>query len=160
VESQLAVTRALDGWERVYRAESPRLWRALLAYSGSPEIASDAVSEAFSQAIKRGDAIKDPAAWIWSVSFKTAAGELQRRAMSEPLGERDRGYEHSDPMPHVFAALRRLPPRQRAVIVLHDYADRPTDEIARTLGMRRPTVHVHLSQGRKRLRRLLDEGDE
>jgi DNA-directed RNA polymerase specialized sigma24 family protein len=44
-------------------------------------------------------------------------------------------------------------------IVLHDYADRPTDEVASVLGVSRATVHVHLSQGRRRLRKLLEDQD-
>ena len=57
--------------------------------------------------------------------------------------------------PTLFAALQELTPKQRAAVILHDYADRPNDEIARVLGMRVQTVHVHLSQGRRRLRELL-----
>ena len=59
----------------------------------------------------------------------------------------------------VLAALRQLPARQRAVVVFHDYADRPADEIARTLGVTRATVYVHLSEGRRRLRRMLEDQD-
>ena len=64
-----------------------------------------------------------------------------------------------DPAPSLFAALQELSPKQRGRLILHDYADRPNDEIARALGVRLQTVHVHLSQGRKRLRELLG-GDE
>jgi RNA polymerase sigma-70 factor (ECF subfamily) len=59
----------------------------------------------------------------------------------------------------VFEALRKLSPNQRLAVVLHDYADRTTDEIASVLGATRATVHVHLSQGRRRLRRLLEDDD-
>jgi RNA polymerase sigma factor (sigma-70 family) len=45
----------------------------------------------------------------------------------------------------------RLPPSQRAVIVLHYYEDRPVGEIASTLGCREATVRVHLHRARKRL---------
>ena len=69
-------------------------------------------------------------------------------------------YVMADPMPHLIDALAAISPNQRLAIVMHDYADRPTDEIARVLGVTRPTVHVHLSQGRKRLRALLEPTDE
>jgi DNA-directed RNA polymerase specialized sigma24 family protein len=39
---------------------------------------------------------------------------------------------------------------------VHDYADRPTKEVAATLGVSMATVRVHLSQGRRRLRALLE----
>jgi RNA polymerase sigma-70 factor (ECF subfamily) len=65
-----------------------------------------------------------------------------------------------DPIPELIAALRRLSPNQRLAVVLHDYADRSTHEVAETLGCSRATVHVHLSQGRRRLRNLLEANDE
>src|SRR3954470_12849904 len=51
--------------ERVYREESPRLYRALLLFGGSPEVAADAVAEAFAQALGRGDALNAPDRWVW-----------------------------------------------------------------------------------------------
>ena len=45
--------------ELVYRRVGAKLWRALLAYSGDPELASDAVAEAFAQALGRGHAVRD-----------------------------------------------------------------------------------------------------
>jgi hypothetical protein len=40
--------------ERLYRDDGARLWRAILFLSGDPEIANDAVAEAFAQALARG----------------------------------------------------------------------------------------------------------
>jgi RNA polymerase sigma factor (sigma-70 family) len=57
-------------------------------------------------------------------------------------------------------ALQAISANQRMAVILHDYADLPNDEIARLMGVARATVYVHLSQGRKRLRRLLEEPDE
>jgi DNA-directed RNA polymerase specialized sigma24 family protein len=37
--------------EQLYRDEGARLWRALVAFTGNREMASDAVAEAFAQAI-------------------------------------------------------------------------------------------------------------
>jgi hypothetical protein len=34
------------------------------------------VSEAFAQALARGDGIRDPAAWVWRVAFLVAGAEL------------------------------------------------------------------------------------
>jgi RNA polymerase sigma factor (sigma-70 family) len=57
-------------------------------------------------------------------------------------------------------ALRQLSPKQRLAIVLHDYADRSTDEVATVLGASKATVYVHLSTARRRLRTLLEESDD
>ena len=147
----------LDEWERLYRAENRRIWRALVASYGDPEVAADAVAEAFVQAIGSGSTIRDPAAWIWKAAFKIAAGELQRRGTLDELKHQG-VYEMADPeLPRLIEALRRITPTQRTVVVLHDYADRPTVEISEILDMKLPTIHVHLSQGRKRLRDILGE---
>jgi RNA polymerase sigma factor (sigma-70 family) len=59
----------------------------------------------------------------------------------------------------VIRALSQLPAKQRAVVVLHDFADRPTEEISYVLNIRRSTVRTHLSEARRRLRSLLEERD-
>jgi RNA polymerase sigma-70 factor (ECF subfamily) len=158
VVQDAVVKVASDRLETVYREDGPRLWRALVAFAADPDVASDALAEAFAQAIARGDAIRDPAAWVWRVAFRVAAGDLKDRRRREELAT-EPTYELPESLTHVFDALRQLSPNQRLAIVMHDYADRTTDEIASVLGATRATVHVHLSQGRRRLRRLLGDED-
>ena len=158
VVQDAVVKVASDRLEAVYREDGPRLWRALVAYAADPDLASDALAEAFAQAIARGDAIRDPAAWVWRVAFRVAAGDLKERRRHGQMTA-EPSYELPEPLTHVFEALRKLSPSQRLAVVLHDYADRTTDEIASVLGATRATVHVHLSQGRRRLRRLLEDDD-
>jgi DNA-directed RNA polymerase specialized sigma24 family protein len=75
------------GLEGVYREHGKRLWWAVLAYSGDPHVASDAVAEAFAQALRRGIDLRTPEAWIWKVAFRVAAAELKARGRSQPLEE-------------------------------------------------------------------------
>lgn len=56
----------------------------------------------------------------------------------------------------VLAALRRLPRRQREVIVLRYYLDLSEAEIARTLGVTRGAVKSHASRGSAALRSMLE----
>ena len=58
---------------------APRLWRALLLYAGSREVADEAVSEAFAQAVSASTPIRDVPAWVWTAAFRIAAGEMRRR---------------------------------------------------------------------------------
>jgi RNA polymerase sigma factor (sigma-70 family) len=140
--------------ELLFEQEAKRLWRALLAYSGDREIADDAMAEAFAQALARGSQIRSPQRWIWRAAFRIAAGELKTRGQHSSLVES--GYEMAEPPLDLIAALSKLSPRQRAVLILRYYAGYPTKEIAAILGSTAPTVRVHLSQGRRRLRRLLE----
>ena len=145
--------------ERLYREEGARLWRALVAFSGHREIAADAVAEAFARALAHPGAIRSPLPWIWRTAFRLAAKELRTRGRirSQPATG---VYEMPEPLGDMLRGLSRLSPNQRAALILHDYADRPTKEVAETLGMSAATVRVHLSQGRRRLRAFLEERDE
>jgi RNA polymerase sigma factor (sigma-70 family) len=156
------VSVSADGdLERLYREHGDRLWRSVLAYAGDREVASDAVSEAFAQALRRGDAIRDPLPWLFRTAFRVAAGELadrRRRCGSDPPEEA--GYEMLEPADQLVSALRRLSRKQRAAVVLHHYAGYSVNEIARMIDSTGPAVRVHLSRGRKSLRALLSKEEE
>ena len=159
IDGALLTSDGPHDFARVYEAEGRRLWRAIFAFAADREIASDAVAEAFAQCIRRGDSVQNPAAWIWRAAFRIAAGELNRRKLETAL-EDNRSYEMADPPWRLIAVLASLPLRQRAALVLHHYAGYPTSEIAATLGCNTATVRVHLSRGKKKLRKLLEERDD
>jgi RNA polymerase sigma-70 factor, ECF subfamily len=142
--------------EAAYRDQADRMWRALVGYTGDQDIARDALAEAFARALQKGAAIRDLPAWLWRVSFRLASAELKHRGQMRPALEAS-SYEMPEPLPELMSALKHLSPNQRLALVLHDYADRPTEEVAQTMGCSRATVHVHLSKGRRRLRTLLEE---
>jgi hypothetical protein len=128
-----------DQVEVTYRREAPRLWRALMLYSGDRDIASDAVAEAFAQLLGRGAAVRDPRAWVWRAAFRIAAGDLKRRRRHQPLGRIDvvapgdvvglvdvlaRLFDRVDLVevpdlwPEVVRRPRKLPSRSRRGIVI------------------------------------------
>ena len=106
------MVRARQGLEELYHEQGDRLWWALLAFTGDREIASDAEAEAFAQALRRGDAIRNPHAWIWTAAFRIAAGQFQERRRSEPIVT-EPSYEMLEPAAELADALRRLPAQQR-----------------------------------------------
>lgn len=143
--------------EAVYREDGDRLWRAVCAFAGDADVASDAVAEAFAQALRRGSAIRDPRAWIWRSAFRLAKGDLQRRSNLQPGPMPDGAFLDVYPGTELLEALQRLTPQQRAVIVLRYYVDCPVAEIARRTGINALAVRAHLSRGRKHLRVLLGD---
>ncbi|HEV2950712.1 MAG TPA: RNA polymerase sigma factor [Actinomycetota bacterium] len=161
VGSDLSGPRAGDAERRlevVYREQGTRLWRAVFLTSGSREVADDAVAEAFAQALRRGRALRDPAAWVWPVAFRVAAGELKERGRMttfevEPVGGMP------EPFVDLWRALGRLPLKQRTSVVLADYAGWSHREIAKALGSSVSAVGVHVHRARKRLRDLLEDED-
>jgi RNA polymerase sigma factor (sigma-70 family) len=141
--------------ERLYREQGARMWHAVLAFAGDPEVASDAVAEAFAQALRRGEGIRDAERWIWRTMFRVAAGELKARSRSVPMMI-ERTYEMEEPARELVAALSRLSERQRATVVLHHLAGYPIREVAAIVGSTPAAVKVHLMRGRRRLRELLE----
>jgi RNA polymerase sigma-70 factor, ECF subfamily len=159
MDSAMAVIEPHDGVEAVYRADAERLWRAIYAFAGDAEIASDAVAEAFAQVLNRGAAVRDPAAWTWRTAFRISAGALKARGAEGPVAAAP--AEHLDRYgdPDLLAALRLLPDAQRAAVILFYYADLPIRDIAARLGSNSLAVRANLSRGRGRLRQLLGDHD-
>jgi RNA polymerase sigma-70 factor (ECF subfamily) len=156
VELDAQVERVRAAYEAVHAP----LWRAVLAYSGSRDVADDAVAEAFAQLLRRGGGVDDPAAWAWRSAFRIAAGELQRRSAAPIGGELpDVGVTLPEPAVDLIAALRHLTDQQRACVVLCDLAGHDAPSAARLLGTTGATVRVQLMRSRRRLRELLEDRD-
>lgn len=150
--------------ERLFRERRGRMWQAVFAFAGDPEIASDAVAEAFAQALNRGEAIRSPEPWLWRTVFRIAAGELKNRGPQ--VAERfDNTCVPKDPNEvddlarDLVVALAKLSEKQRAAVVLHHVVGYPVKDVAEILSSTTPAVYVHLSRARKRLRELLRTED-
>lgn len=153
-ESAPAALSMVDELDRVYRKQASRMWRALTAYSGNRDLAQDAVSEAFAQAIGRGTAIRSPERWVWGAAYRIAAGELKRSAAQTNLAA-DPLIEDREPAWEVRSALAQLPLRQRAAVVLHYYGGYSARDIAQITESTTGAVWMSLSRGRQQLRRVL-----
>jgi RNA polymerase sigma-70 factor (sigma-E family) len=87
----------------------------------------------------------------------------QRRRVSEWLGSGDRGDVEVDQSERfaqrdvMSRAVRRLPERQREVIVLRFYLDLSIAQTAAVLGASEGTVKSHTARGLARMRELLGE---
>jgi len=171
----------LDRLRDAYVRTHGRLWRSILAWSGSRDVADEACAEAFAQVARRGAAVRDVDAWVWRAAFRIAAGELKRRRGSSPgaVAHDTDGTGHYvdfdsvagtvadesiDPdLPaatiDLVRALRTLTEQQRACVVLRDVAGMTAPEAARALGTTTGTVRVQAMRGRRRLRELLEDDD-
>jgi RNA polymerase sigma-70 factor (ECF subfamily) len=160
--------------------EGDRLYALALRVTRDPDLAADAVQEAFASALEkqagfRGDA--RPSTWLHRIVFNKSVDLLRRRRREEALPEDEPAELTSDDerlahspswrtSPEALAqgaevraaveeALATLSPLQRAVFELKEAEGRPTDEVAEILGMAPATVRVHLHRARLRLRALL-----
>lgn len=159
MDTTAAIVDETSRVEALYRADAGRLWRAVCAYAGDPDIATDAVAEAYAQVLHRGSAVRDPAAWTWRTAFRIAAGMLKTRRVGETMPDELEAHVDRYADPDLFAALRQLPDGQRGAVVLYYYADLPVRQIAARLGSNSLAVRANLSRGRRRLRELLGDRD-
>lgn len=161
VPPEADIDRVRAAYERIHG----RLWRAVLAWSGSTDVADDAVAEAFAQVLRRGDEVNDPEAWAWRAAFRIAAGELSRRREAGLVADVPEVATAGDggwlpPLAwDLVVALGRLSDQQRACVALRDVGGLDIAEVAAALGTSAGTVRVQHLKGRRRLRELLGGDD-
>lgn len=172
---ELAVGDAFDALVRDHRA---RIVRTVALVVGDVGVAEEVAQDAFARAFaswRRVGGYDAPDAWVRRVAIRDAvrrSGRDRRRPEREALaGTRDagtgRGAAASDPAGgvadhlDVVAAVRDLPPQQRAAVVLHYLDDLPVAAVADALGCSASTAKVHLHRARRTLAaRLGEEPDD
>jgi RNA polymerase sigma-70 factor (ECF subfamily) len=151
-----------SAFDAFYRREWPAVFRTACALTGDREVARDLAQEAFVRAFERWrsvGAMERPGGWAQRVVVNLAMS--WRRSLSLARGPRPGGQAAShgleETVPIVVAALRALPPAQRAVVVLRYYGDLSIEETARALGKPPGTVRSLAAQGLARLRISMKE---
>ncbi|MGW3998690.1 RNA polymerase sigma factor [Amycolatopsis sp. NPDC004772] len=159
-EVTLGTDTAVDPAE-LFRAHRPGLVRLAVLLLGDRGLAEDVVQDAF-LALVRHWPLDDPAGagGYLRVSVVNGARSAHRRAarrLRHRPGDRDDvppadtgvllGEEHRE----VLAAVRRLPRRQREVLVLRYWAGLSEAEIADALGVSRGTVKTCASRALAKL---------
>ncbi|WP_299957355.1 SigE family RNA polymerase sigma factor [uncultured Modestobacter sp.] len=103
----------------------------------------------------------DPTAYVRRVLVTTHTSWRRRLASTEQVVESlpDRAARPADERDEeLLGALRTLPPRMRAVVVLRFYEDRSEAQTAQLLGCSVGTVKTQTSRAMARLRELLGPG--
>ena len=157
-----------------------RLYSLALRITRDPDLASDAVQEAFATALQRVDDFRGEArlgTWLHRIVYTKAIDLLRARGREAPLpDEEGPGRAQDDdriggaptwsrpPDEILFGsetrqalekALLLLTPLQRLVFEMREVEGRPTGEVADILSLPPGTVRVHLHRARMRLRALL-----
>ncbi len=78
-----------------------------------------------------------------------------QKELSEKILAPDRKMENSEILDVIKEGIQKLPPRQKATIVLHDLEGYSKPEIAEALGCPQATVRSNLHIARNKLRRWL-----
>ena len=143
--------------EAVYRSAHPKIWRALLAVAGDRDLASDAESEAFAQALRRGEAIDDVERWVWKSAFRILDGLLAARRRPAPaVHDATAMLDATDA--EFLSMLDDLTTQQRQIVVLRYVGQFNAGEIADVLDSSAGSVRVQLHRAHETLRRSLTGG--
>jgi RNA polymerase sigma factor (sigma-70 family) len=146
-------------FQEFYQASRDACLQAVLASVGHRQLAEDLVAESFTRAWMSWHSVSRhpaPRAWIVRTALNTRVSWWRRRRREVAL---DGGYDVADTTAGdpgldsaLLAALRRLPQRQREVIVFRVFLDLDTTTTAEVLGIAPGTVTAHLSRAVTTLR--------
>ena len=140
-----------------YRRLRPAMVRLAHLLTGSLEVAEDAVHDAFVACQAAWPRLDNPDAYVTRAVSNHALSALRRarreREKADRLGRMTTVSVGTPELDETWEALRRLPDRQRAAIVLRFYEDLPEAEIARVLGCRPGTVKSLIHRGLARVRK-------
>lgn len=142
--------------EEAYRSYGAELWRAIYSYvGGRRELADDATAEAFAQAGRRIDDVRDLRPWLFRAAFRIARGQLKGRPTAAwPAAT---ASDPEEGVNELMELCTKLSDAQRRAFVLRDVLGFTTKETADLVGSSEVSVRVHLHAGRRRPRALLEE---
>jgi RNA polymerase sigma-70 factor (ECF subfamily) len=155
-----------DAFGELFRRHRDRLWAVALRTVCDPEEAADALQDAMVSAFRRaGDFRGDSAVttWLHRIVVNASLDRLRRRAARpavaggdeealEALAPHDADPARAtDTRLDVEAALRILPPQQRAAVVLVDMLGYSVDAAAAILEVSPGTVKSRCARARARL---------
>jgi RNA polymerase sigma-70 factor (ECF subfamily) len=156
---------AEDSVRKAYEAYYRRLVIQVAGLVGDLAEAEDAVHEAFARVLASpGSFLRadDAERWLRVAALNVARTRYRRRWLFDRLVRAGRVEVAPAAVPGLsgdrvalLAALRRLAPPTREVVVLHHLADLPVAEVAATLDIPVGTVKARLARGRAALARLL-----
>ena len=155
-----------DAFGTLFARHRDRLWAVAVRTLGDPDDAADALQDAMISAFRRAGRFRGDSAvttWLHRIVVNACLDLLRRRAArpatsglaAEAMDAVAVGHGPAQPDTDtsldVTAALRTLPPEQRAALVLVDMLGYPVAEAAAVLDVSEGTVKSRCSRGRARL---------
>lgn len=146
---------------RLFDSHHDRLYRLALRLTWGDDDARDLVQECFLRAIEHRvpDDPKFAERWLARVLINLCRDRHRRGAVRRACDPEPRTEAAAAADPAVNAAVRdavlALPPRQRAIVVLHEMEGRTLREVAGMLGIAAVTARWHLHMALRSLRKEL-----
>jgi RNA polymerase sigma-70 factor (ECF subfamily) len=152
--------RRLDEIERVYRERQRPFLRVAFAITGDPDVAAEAVQQAFADVIRGRSAFRGGApleAWIWR-AVVNAARKANRGRFHLVAADDDGSAVEIPPetVTELAPHIAMLPERQRVAIFLRYYADLDYRSIAEALDVKVGTVSATLAAAHATIRQTIE----
>jgi RNA polymerase sigma factor (sigma-70 family) len=148
-------------FEELFADQHERLYRALYLIVGNSHEAEELMQDAFVRVLERWDRIDNPAGYLYRSAFNSTRSRFRRLQLAAKRtlspGEPEDPFAAADLRDQVVRALRDLPERQRAALVLLDLLDVRSEDAAGVLRVRPATVRSLASHARAALRLSMEE---
>ncbi len=159
-----ALPNAADLFESFYRQHERPIFGYLWRVTGDEQTANDLTQEVFLRAWRQFEKLRGyerPEAWLFHVATNLALNERRHQRVAGPAttlqGDERAVDDHATRLADrvaLRAALKGLPARQRAALILRELYGYSCDEIAAMLEVSRAAAKMTLSRARERLRAL------
>ena len=167
---RLAQAGERDAFDAIVQRHQRRIYQLCYRFAGNHEDASDLAQDAFVRAFRALPKFKgDSALATWlhriavNVCLNRKAVKVPRFAPIEQVEPVDARTERADAAVlrneraiQVRAAVARLPPKQRATLILRAYHELPHEEIAKILGSSVGAVKANFCHALANLKRLME----
>jgi RNA polymerase sigma-70 factor (ECF subfamily) len=161
-----------EDFDRLVRAERPRLHRYCARMTGSVVDGEDVLQDALVKAMEAfaGARPDNPEGWLFRIAHNVALDHLRRRARQPTIAMNEEELEMvASPVNDVAAreaaaaslrSFMRLPASQRSAVILRDVLGYSIEEAGAVMGATVPAVKGALQRGRARLQEIAREPEE
>lgn len=144
----------MESFVELYRSERERMVRLAFLLTGGDSAAEEVVHDAFLALHRRWDRVDNPKAYLRVTVVNGCRSRQRRELLLQKV--QPRATTAFDAPDELTDAIRRLPERQRAAVVLRYYEDLAEDQIADLLGCRIPAVKSLLHRALTTLRGVIE----
>jgi RNA polymerase sigma-70 factor (sigma-E family) len=145
----------IEDFDTLFIRERVKLTRLAHLLTGSNQVGEEIVQEAFIRLHARWDSVYNPRGFLRTVVGNLAKNHSRRAILERRHTSHVPGVVGEPELDDTWAAVCRLPFRQRAVLTLRYYEDMTEAEIAEVLGCRIGTVKSAHHRAIARLREEL-----
>lgn len=129
-------------------------WTARLV--GDTELGHDLATEAFARLARDGDTVREPRAWLYTVTANLVRDHWRKRSREGAAYgrfgmESETAESDTTTVLTVREVVLALPDALRLVVILHYYADLPVAVVAERVGKSEGTVKRDLFDARRRM---------